>query len=118
MEAKFIALEDGEKSALNKWVSNGRRDDKVADMRPRVRSWSSRRTFVEFPARYDQDSSDLVLNSVIGWSFYPKLLKREGKGWRNVANNQSVSLSPTSVNKGVGHANWLSFYHIMQSSNK
>ncbi|KAL8651060.1 MAG: hypothetical protein Q9226_004873, partial [Calogaya cf. arnoldii] len=102
VDAKFIALANGEKSSLNK-----------------VRSWSSRRTFVEIPARYDQNSSDLVLNSVIGWSFYPKLLKREGKGWRNVANNQSVSLSPTSVNKGVAQPpSWLSFYHIMQSSNK
>ncbi|KAI4103529.1 MAG: hypothetical protein LQ339_004254 [Xanthoria mediterranea] len=102
VDAKFIALESGEKSALNKF-----------------RSWSSRRSFVEVPARYDQNSSDLMLNCVVGWSFYPKLLRREGKGWRNVANNQSVSLSPTSVNKGVGQTpNWLSFYHIMQSSNK
>ena len=61
----------------------------------------------------------LILNSVIAWSFYPKLLKRDGKGWRNVANNQSVSLHPTSVNKGVDRPpRWLSFYHIMQSSNK
>ncbi|KAL8887744.1 MAG: hypothetical protein Q9215_004718 [Flavoplaca cf. flavocitrina] len=29
VEAKFIALEDGEKSALNKWVSNGGRDDNM-----------------------------------------------------------------------------------------
>ncbi|KAL8765432.1 MAG: hypothetical protein Q9209_007500 [Squamulea sp. 1 TL-2023] len=102
VDAGFIALEDGDKSTCNG-----------------VRSWSSRRTFVEIPARYDKNSSDLVLNSVIGWSFYPKLLKRDGKGWRNVANNQSVSLSPTSVNKGAGNPpEWLSFYHIMQSSNK
>ncbi|KAI4251414.1 MAG: hypothetical protein L6R42_008394 [Xanthoria sp. 1 TBL-2021] len=118
VESKFIALDNGEKSSLNKLVPNGHHRN-VANIPPRVRSWSSRRTFVEIPVRYDRNSSDLVLNSVIGWSFYPKLLKREGKGWRNVANNQSVSLSPTSVNKGVGHApNWLSFYHIMQSSNK
>ncbi|KAL8672099.1 MAG: hypothetical protein Q9168_003431 [Polycauliona sp. 1 TL-2023] len=116
VDAKFIALEIGEKSSLNKCVPNRHRG-LIADVRSRVRSWSSRRTFVEIPARYDTKSSDLVLNSVIGWSFYPKLLKREGKGWRNVANNQSVSLSPTSVNKGAGHApNWLSFYHIMQSN--
>ncbi|KAL8998155.1 MAG: hypothetical protein Q9169_002709 [Polycauliona sp. 2 TL-2023] len=118
VEAKFIALEGGEKSLLNKCVQKLHREN-MANTRLRVRSWSSRRSFVEIPARYDSNMSDLVLNSVIGWSFYPKLLKREGKGWRNVANNQSVSLSPTSVNKGAGHApNWLSFYHIMQSSNK
>ncbi|KAL8727270.1 MAG: hypothetical protein Q9166_006151 [cf. Caloplaca sp. 2 TL-2023] len=101
-DAGFIFLEDVEKSSLNK-----------------VRSWSSRRCFVEIPARYDINTSDLVLNTVIGWSFYPKLLKRDGKVWRNITNNQTVSLSPTSVNKGAGHPlKWLSFYHIMQSSNK
>ncbi|KAI9811170.1 MAG: hypothetical protein M1827_005621 [Pycnora praestabilis] len=62
--------------------------------------------------------NDLIVNSIIAWSFYPKLLIRDGKGWRNVANNQSVSLHPTSVNKGSVTPMWLSFYHIMQSSNK
>ncbi|KAL8788193.1 MAG: hypothetical protein Q9213_001832 [Squamulea squamosa] len=102
VDAGFIVLENGEKSTCNG-----------------VRSWSSRRTFVEIPARYENNSSDLVLNSLIGWSFYPKLLKRDGKSWRSVSNNQSVSLSPTSVNKGASNPpEWLSFYHIMQSSNK
>jgi ATP-dependent RNA helicase DHX29 len=64
-------------------------------------------------------NKDLVLNSVIAWSFYPKLLSRDGKGWRNVSNNQTVSIHPTSVNRGCkGSIRWLSFYHIMQSSNK
>lgn len=85
----------------------------------RVRSWSSKRTFVEIPSRYNANATDLTLNSVICWSFYPKVLRREGKGWRNVANNQSVSLHPSSVNQGVEQTpQWLSFYHIMQSSNK
>ncbi|KAL8640168.1 MAG: hypothetical protein Q9228_002882 [Teloschistes exilis] len=76
-------------------------------------------TFIEIPARYDSNSSELILNSVVAWSFYPKLLKRDGKGWRNVANNQPVSLHVTSVNKGVPNPpKWLSFYHIMQSGNK
>lgn len=81
-------------------------------------SWG--RNFVTIPAQYDNNGdNDLVLHSVLGWSFYPKLLKSEGKGWRNVANNQSVSLAPNSVNKGPGsHPKWLSFYHIMQSTNK
>jgi ATP-dependent RNA helicase DHX29 len=64
-------------------------------------------------------TSDLVTTSVIAWSFYPKLLSREGKGWRNVANNQAVSLHPTSVNKQADASiKWLSFYHIMQARNK
>ncbi|KAI9851725.1 MAG: hypothetical protein M1838_002940 [Thelocarpon superellum] len=59
-----------------------------------------------------------IVNSVIAWSFYPKLLARDGKGWRNVANNQAVSVHPSSVNKGSGAVKWLSYYHIMQSSNR
>lgn len=65
------------------------------------------------------NDNDLILNSVIAWSFYPKILKSEGKSWRNIANNQSVKLHPSTVNKGIGrNQTWLSFYHIMQSANK
>ena len=103
LDAGFMTLDQQEKSSLN-----------------RVRFYSRKRNFVEIPNRYNVNSSnDLILNSVVSWSFYPKLLRREGKGWRNIANNQSVSLHPTSVNKGVDRPpQSLSFYHIMQSSNK
>ena len=102
-DAGFITLNEAEKASLNK-----------------VRYWSRKRNFVELPDRYSSNNdNDLILNSVIAWSFYPKLLRREGKGWKNIANNQTVSLHPTSVNKGVERPpQWLSFYHIMQSSNK
>ena len=74
--------------------------------------------FLELPTHYETNSdNDFVLNSIIAWSFYPKLLKSEGKGWRNVSNNQSISVHPSSVNKGH-RLKWLSFYHVMQSSNK
>ena len=103
MDAGFLKLNDSENAALN-----------------RARFSSRQRHFVEIPAAYDHNSTnDLILNSVIAWSFYPKLLARDGKGWRNVANNQMVSLYPTSVNKGIpSPPKWLSYYHIMQSSNK
>lgn len=72
------------------------------------------------PDEYDINTgNELVVNSVIAWSFYPKLLTREGKGWRNVANNQAVSLHPTSVNKQADSTvKWLSYYHIMQSRSR
>ncbi|KAL8938001.1 MAG: hypothetical protein Q9216_004129 [Gyalolechia sp. 2 TL-2023] len=102
VDAGFLDLKKGEEIHLNK-----------------IRSWTSKRTFVDIPARFNQNETDLILSSILCWSFYPKLLKRDGKGWRNVANNQSVSLHPTSVNKGIANpTQWLSFYHIMQSSNK
>ncbi|KAJ8118177.1 hypothetical protein OPT61_g780 [Boeremia exigua] len=85
----------------------------------RYRSTTRHRTFVTVPAQYDVHSAnDLLVNSVIATAFYPKLLTREGKGWRNISNNQTVSLAPTSVNKGTNTAKFLSYYHIMQSSNK
>jgi ATP-dependent RNA helicase DHX29 len=85
----------------------------------RYRSTSRHRVFVEVPAQYDIHSdNDVLVNSVIATAFYPKILTREGKGWRNISNNQTVSLAPTSVNKGSSTANFLSYYHIMQSSNK
>lgn len=103
VDAGFVKLDDSEKAALS-----------------RVRFYSRKRNFVEIPLRYNSNNdNDRILNATIACSFYPKLLKREGKGWRNVANNQSVSLHPTSVNKGTTSlSKWLSFYHIMQSSNK
>jgi ATP-dependent RNA helicase DHX29 len=85
----------------------------------RYRSTTRHRTFVEVPTQYDFHSdNDVLVNSVIATAFYPKILTREGKGWRNISNNQTVSLAPTSVNKGSSTASFLSYYHIMQSSNK
>lgn len=63
----------------------------------------------------------MIINSVIAWSFYPRLLTRESgkKGWRNVSNNQAVALHPTSVNKrSESPLKWLSYYHIMQARNR
>lgn len=64
-------------------------------------------------------NNELIINSVIAWSFYPKLITRDGKGWRNVGNNQAVTLHPTSVNKQSDQSvKWLSYYHIMQARNR
>lgn len=76
-------------------------------------------SFFDVPQRVNINSdNDLVSSSVIAWSFYPKLLVRDtagGKGMRNIGNNQSISLHPTSVNRGRLDIKWLSYYHIMQS---
>jgi hypothetical protein len=78
------------------------------------------RQFFIVPERVDVNSAnDTIINSVIAWSFYPKLMTRENKTWRNVANNQNVSLQGTSVNKRADPSiQWLSYYHIMQSRNR
>ena len=89
----------------------------------RMPTRGNNRSFFTIPSSYDTNSNnDALTTSLIAWSFYPKLLLRDGKGWRNVTNNQSVTLHPTSVNKrpepGAQPPRWLSFYHIMQSSSK
>lgn len=87
----------------------------------RLRFGGKRRfqAFYEVPKRVNINSdNDVVCQSVIAWSFYPKLLVRDvagGKGLRNVGNNQNISLHPSSVNKGFNELRWLSYYHIMQS---
>ncbi|TKA52114.1 hypothetical protein B0A49_11936 [Cryomyces minteri] len=102
VDAGFVTLNNEERAALNQ-----------------ARYASRYRTFVPVPSHLAANNdNDLIANSVVAWSFYPKLLVRDGKGWCNVANNQSVSLHPTSVNKGVSSSRYLSFYHIMQSSTK
>ncbi|TVY78121.1 ATP-dependent RNA helicase DHX29 [Lachnellula suecica] len=99
VDSGFLPLTEAERGNLN-----------------RMRYSSRRRQFFDIPQRANVNSdNDLITTSVIGWSFYPKLLIRDGKGFRNCANNQSISLHPSSVNKGHHELEWLSYYHIMQA---
>lgn len=101
-DAGFVQLNPDERRALS-----------------RYRNTYRHRTFVSVPAQYDVNSeNDTLVTSVIATALYPKILTKDGKGWRNIANNQSVSLAPTSVNKGTNTAKFLSYYSIMQSSSK
>ena len=83
-------------------------------------SYHSRHAVQDLISHHDWNAgNDLILNSVIAWSFYPKLLHRQGSVWHNVSNNQIVNLSPASVNKGAKlNARYLSFYNILQGANK
>ncbi|KAF3912153.1 hypothetical protein ABW21_db0206155 [Orbilia brochopaga] len=75
--------------------------------------------FFEVPERYDFNSkNELVVTSTIASGFYPKIIAREKKGWRNIVNNQSLNVSFTSVNRPSGNIQWLSYYNILQASNK
>lgn len=77
------------------------------------------RRFVQVPAEYNINNENLELvNAAIAWAFYPKLLAREGKGWRNVATNQAISIHPTSIIRTTAlppQIKYLSFYSILQS---
>ncbi|KAK1754041.1 ATP-dependent RNA helicase DHX29 [Echria macrotheca] len=104
IDSGFLQITTEERQVLNRLRYGGRRRNQA---------------FFEVPKRVNINSdNDLVCQSVIAWSFYPKLLVRDvpgGKGLRNVGNNQNISLHPSSVNKGNNELRWLSYYHIMQS---
>ncbi|KAG9525647.1 ATP-dependent RNA helicase A, partial [Aureobasidium melanogenum] len=105
-DAGFVSLESSQRAALSRVRNSGR----------------GPRSFVTVPASHNTfDANDALLNAVTAWSFYPKLAVREGKGWRNVANSQSLSLHPQSVNKlspALNPPSYLSFYSIMQSNSR
>lgn len=104
VDSGFLQLTEEEKRALKRlrFASSSRR--------------GRHQQFYELPRRVNVNSdNDVISASVIAWSFYPKLLVRENRGFRNVGNNQSISLHPSSVNKGHMELKWLSYYHIMQS---
>ncbi|KAF3926382.1 hypothetical protein AA313_de0203528 [Arthrobotrys entomopaga] len=75
--------------------------------------------FFTVPDRYDLNSkNDDVVCSTIAAGFYPKIITRDGKGWRNIVNNQNLHVALTSVNRRNGNISWLSYYNIFQSSSK
>lgn len=103
-DAGVLVLDEIEKESLRRCRLNGRGRD-----------------FFSIPQRYSSNSSnEFAVNSVIGMALYPKLVLRERQGWRNVANNQQVNISHTSINYGASPspANWLSFYQTMQTKSK
>ncbi len=99
VDSGFLPLTEHEKSHIKRNRYSSRRHD-----------------FFELPQRANVNSeNDLITQSVIAWALYPKLLVKDGRGYRNVANNQNISLHPSSINKGRGDLQWLSYYHIMQA---
>ena len=128
-DAGLLQLDSTQKSSLNRYFQypslfpspHGRNTKEEILTFHRARSGGRQRQFFTIPEEYDVNSAnETVLNSVIAWSFYPKLLTREGKGWRNVSTNQSITLHPTSVNKhsDTSSVKWLSYYHLMQARNR
>lgn len=104
-DVRFISLSPADRATLSR-VSN---------------AGSRTRRFVPIPPTSNSHANNTeLMSALIAWSFYPKLLTRDGKGWRNVATNQSVSLHPTSVirlapSAAMNKTQFLSFYSITQS---
>ena len=94
-----------------------RLEDQESRSLQQARYKGGKRVFFALPAKYNINSErDEIVNAAIALSFYPRLLRKEGKGWRNISTNQTVSLSPHSVNRGsTTPIRWLSFYQTMQT---
>ncbi|KAH7193190.1 P-loop containing nucleoside triphosphate hydrolase protein [Fusarium flagelliforme] len=105
-DSGFLSLTEEERRALSRARFSGGRGRR-------------QQQFFDIPRRVNLNSdNDVVSASVIAWSFYPKILVRDApgsKGLRNIGTNQSISLHPSSVNRGRLDLRWLSYYHIMQS---
>lgn len=75
-----------------------------------------RRDFYEIPQRYNRAVGDELLLCLISMAFYPRILVKDGRGWRNVYTNQQVSLAKRSVNDGGSKSvKWLSFSEAMRA---
>ncbi|KIX98109.1 uncharacterized protein Z520_06189 [Fonsecaea multimorphosa CBS 102226] len=111
VDAGLVRLDPEERAALN-----------------RARTYSGRGGGLlpsyTIPVRYNQPVPDRALNAIVAMALYPRVLMREGKGWRNVYTNQVVSLTSRSVNH-PSHSplttpratpRWLSFYEAMQNT--
>ncbi|KAL9618189.1 MAG: hypothetical protein Q9160_007085 [Pyrenula sp. 1 TL-2023] len=103
VDARILQLDDEEKSSLR-----------------RARLFTQNRHFFVVPSRYDINSTnDIAVNATIASAFYPKLLVREGKGWRAIATNQFIGLSPQSIIRNTSPLpRFVSFYQTMQSKSK
>ncbi|KAI5462733.1 putative ATP dependent RNA helicase [Mariannaea sp. PMI_226] len=105
-DSGFLSLTEEERRTLSRLRFSGGRGRR-------------QQQFFEMPSRVNLNSdNDVISASVIAWSFYPKILVRDlpgSKGLRNIGNNQSISLHPSSVNRNTRDIKWLSYYHIMQA---
>lgn len=99
VDAGLLQLNHDEKTALN-----------------RSRSSGSRRTLFSIPERYNTFTTDNMLCTVTAMAFYPRVLSRDGKGWRNVYTNLHVNLAPSSINRAAEKPpKWLCYYEAMQT---
>lgn len=80
------------------------------------------RRFAPVPAAHDRHAgNEGLVYAVAAAAFHPKLLVRDGKGWRAAASGAAVALHPTSVARlggGAGvapHVRYMTYYSIVQA---
>lgn len=74
-----------------------------------------RSNFFIVPDEFNHNSGDdAVCSAVVAAAFYPKLLVRDGRGWKNVGGAKPVKVHSSSVNWKT-ESEWLSYYGIMRA---
>lgn len=74
--------------------------------------------YFDVPERYNRLGGDAMVNSIVAMAFYPKILRREGRGYRNVYSNQQLQIAPTSVNRATSKPpDWLCYLEATQAKN-
>lgn len=95
----FVKLDASERSALT-----------------RARNTRMHKSAYEVPPRFSLHASNPMLLSVIALAFYPKLLIREGKGYRQIYTNQQMKVGSGSVVRQMAKGpKWLCYYEAIQS---
>lgn len=98
-EAGMLSLEEDERVVLNK----------------QRYSYTQNIDF-ELPFRFNKNASNEVVNAIVALSLYPRLLKREGRGYRNIYTNQHMIVASTStISMCKSSPKWLCFGEAMQS---
>lgn len=84
----------------------------------RARYSKSNQHVFDVPTRYDRLSSDSTINAITAMAFYPKVLRREGQGYRNVYSNQQIQIAPTSIIRLTSRPpEWLCYLEATQTKN-
>jgi ATP-dependent RNA helicase DHX29 len=98
VDGGVVELAEEEKRALNIARTNNRH-----------------RTSYHIPDRYNISVSDDLLLSLLATSLYPRVLVREGKGYRNCFSNQQVTPASGSVIRAMPKPpQWLSYSEAMR----
>lgn len=91
--------------------------DEYASLQRARNSRSNQHTF-DVPTRYDRLTSDAMVSAITAMAFYPKIVRREGQGYRNVYSNQQLQIAPTSINRMTSKPpEWLCYLEAIQTKN-
>ena len=82
-----------------------------------ARQFKIRNMTYDVPDRFNAQMHDASVAAAISLALYPKLLRRDGQGYRNVYTNQSLHLASTSINRIGRPPLFLAYLEATQTKN-